>query len=617
MKQKEQQRVLLEFREGFHNVLVCTSIGEEGLDIGQVDLIINFDCLSSPIRMVQRTGRTGRKRDGKVVCLVTKGEEEKKLNKSDSETKKIWRALKQSSHFSLVNNIPLTPFYPQMKMKAIEINSSYHLSQIGGYNRLRKRKKIKNNSQHDSLWQLSVTENDDCNKLFGCPTFSTFSVKKSITSWQNYLIKNRMYKAQRRGKSLGIGHSCLLLRRIEFLDCIENEDDFTTNKSFQHSTFSMKDRGANDARDETFSIVRDANDACSGSSSIVHDAIDACSESSSKYEYNDERVFEADFVESCTGSNEIKCRSDINCTVQDCAIERPLLPTSKFDLNRIFHHNNNCVFEQNESERKIQDIIFGNCEVLRPVTPPPEKNYHQQVIVSTQDETKSFKNEFEPQKENVQYEKLSHFDSVEDEKKRISMMDAKSHVVIFDEETDSRKKNNEGQDYIAPTHDDDELRCEFILPTQSDDSSSCEEERENKQIHKPTDDYGGESHSCKVSNRCDNEVQCEIVLPSQFDDSSTSSEEDRGNANLQGLEKSITSHNNSHCLEKKRGLDTSEEKITTMYDNPTLKVKLPNVPQLFCLNRKKTIIKLRKMAEEILLFLINIRITLLRVRKWD
>jgi len=47
MKQVEQQQVIREFRDNVHNVLVCTCIGEEGLDIGQVDLIVNFDMLRS------------------------------------------------------------------------------------------------------------------------------------------------------------------------------------------------------------------------------------------------------------------------------------------------------------------------------------------------------------------------------------------------------------------------------------------------------------------------------------------------------------------------------------------------------------------------------------------
>ena len=51
-------------------------MGEEGLDIGEVDLIICFDAHASPIRLVQRMGRTGRKRDGRIVILVTEGKEE-------------------------------------------------------------------------------------------------------------------------------------------------------------------------------------------------------------------------------------------------------------------------------------------------------------------------------------------------------------------------------------------------------------------------------------------------------------------------------------------------------------------------------------------------------------
>lgn len=51
------------------NELQSIAIGEEGLDIGSVDLIINFDCVRSPIRNLQRIGRTGRSRDGEVIWL--------------------------------------------------------------------------------------------------------------------------------------------------------------------------------------------------------------------------------------------------------------------------------------------------------------------------------------------------------------------------------------------------------------------------------------------------------------------------------------------------------------------------------------------------------------------
>lgn len=56
--------------------VITTSCGKK-VDIGDVDLIVNFDCLSSPIRTIQRVGRTGRKRNGRVVTLVAEGQEEK------------------------------------------------------------------------------------------------------------------------------------------------------------------------------------------------------------------------------------------------------------------------------------------------------------------------------------------------------------------------------------------------------------------------------------------------------------------------------------------------------------------------------------------------------------
>lgn len=81
MTQKEQQKVVEQFKNGAINALVATSIGEEGLDIGEVDLIICYDASSSPIQMLQRMGRTGRKREGQVYMLLTESEE-KKLDRS-------------------------------------------------------------------------------------------------------------------------------------------------------------------------------------------------------------------------------------------------------------------------------------------------------------------------------------------------------------------------------------------------------------------------------------------------------------------------------------------------------------------------------------------------------
>ncbi len=73
MKQREQIEILEQFRAGMINVLVATSVGEEGLDIPETDLVVFYEAVPSEIRAIQRKGRTGRAREGRIVVLVTKG----------------------------------------------------------------------------------------------------------------------------------------------------------------------------------------------------------------------------------------------------------------------------------------------------------------------------------------------------------------------------------------------------------------------------------------------------------------------------------------------------------------------------------------------------------------
>ncbi len=73
LKQSEQKHVLDQFRSGKINLLVSTSVGEEGLDIAQCDLVIFYDVTPSATRLIQRSGRTGRARKGKVIIFITKG----------------------------------------------------------------------------------------------------------------------------------------------------------------------------------------------------------------------------------------------------------------------------------------------------------------------------------------------------------------------------------------------------------------------------------------------------------------------------------------------------------------------------------------------------------------
>ncbi|MBU2638990.1 MAG: DEAD/DEAH box helicase [Nanoarchaeota archaeon] len=73
LKQKDQLKMLDEFRNAEFNCLVSSSVGEEGLDIPAVDMVIFYEPVPSAIRQIQRRGRTGRLEKGAVKILVTKG----------------------------------------------------------------------------------------------------------------------------------------------------------------------------------------------------------------------------------------------------------------------------------------------------------------------------------------------------------------------------------------------------------------------------------------------------------------------------------------------------------------------------------------------------------------
>lgn len=99
LSQKEQKKIIDEFKNKEINIIVSTSIGEEGLDIPEVDTVIFYEPTSSAIRSIQRRGRTARLEKGKLIILITKNTKdqishyasrsrEKKMTKSIETIKK-------------------------------------------------------------------------------------------------------------------------------------------------------------------------------------------------------------------------------------------------------------------------------------------------------------------------------------------------------------------------------------------------------------------------------------------------------------------------------------------------------------------------------------------------
>ncbi|KAJ2848912.1 3'-5' DNA helicase [Coemansia brasiliensis] len=126
--QKEQLAVLDRFRKGTTNIIVATCVGEEGLDIGEVDLIVNYDAPSSPIRLLQRIGRTGRARRGKVIVFLAKDtREENSYKKAQREYKNVQARIAEGKGLQLREDLSppmLPPDLPAGKPKRVEVHIS-------------------------------------------------------------------------------------------------------------------------------------------------------------------------------------------------------------------------------------------------------------------------------------------------------------------------------------------------------------------------------------------------------------------------------------------------------------------------------------------------------------
>jgi len=162
LPQKEQQKVIERFRGGELDVLVATCIAEEGLDIGSVDLIVCFDMLKSPVRMVQRFGRAGRKRAGAVKLLVSAGKEERDLKSGTKLSNSLHKLLGDSRNkLEMYQHNPrLIPYSvnPLAVRQTLQI-SEFRSSQVAGITPKKKEKKnIKSIRKRSKAWYDVVPE---------------------------------------------------------------------------------------------------------------------------------------------------------------------------------------------------------------------------------------------------------------------------------------------------------------------------------------------------------------------------------------------------------------------------------------------------------------------------
>ncbi|MDQ7087939.1 MAG: C-terminal helicase domain-containing protein [Acidobacteriota bacterium] len=76
--QNNRERALDAFRKGDVPVMVATDVAARGIDVTDIDLVVNFDLPRGSEEYIHRVGRTGRaERAGSAVSLAAPGDEGK------------------------------------------------------------------------------------------------------------------------------------------------------------------------------------------------------------------------------------------------------------------------------------------------------------------------------------------------------------------------------------------------------------------------------------------------------------------------------------------------------------------------------------------------------------
>lgn len=195
LKQNEQIETLEHFEDGKFNVLVATSVGEEGLDIPATDMVVFYEPVPSEIRTIQRRGRTARKRKGKVVILITKNtRDEAYYWSSKNKEKKMHRNLMKLRD-ELGSEISVgDPMDDEKDYDVVEKKSKKELKQKMDeeVSKDEKQKSLmdydKEEEKEEDSWELTVDNREQNSKVVENLSKKNIRIQTSQLSVGDYII---------------------------------------------------------------------------------------------------------------------------------------------------------------------------------------------------------------------------------------------------------------------------------------------------------------------------------------------------------------------------------------------------------------------------------------------
>lgn len=144
MSQDQQLETLSRFDEGEIDILVSTSIGEEGLDIPSVDRVVFYEPVPSGIRDIQRAGRTGRQEEGNVIVLIAENTRDEGY---------YWSSYHKKQRMNKVLN--------ELKAEEIEKNSQRRLDNYSAEKVTKKENEEKDNEEDGEEIEIAVDDREN------------------------------------------------------------------------------------------------------------------------------------------------------------------------------------------------------------------------------------------------------------------------------------------------------------------------------------------------------------------------------------------------------------------------------------------------------------------------